>query len=377
MLRLGFIGGGNNSAGGATHFIAAQMDARFRVQAGCFSRHAEVNQETAARWGIPAERTYAHFEQMLQAERGQLDAIAVLVPTPQHAEPVIAALRLGYAVICEKALAASLSDAERIAQAQSQTRGFLALTYNYSGYPMLRELRSQIAAGHLGRIRQVQAEMPQEGFLRRDAHGQPITPQPWRLQDGAIPTVSLDLGVHLHHLVTFLTGEQPLRIVCRQSSLGHFAQIADTVQCLVCYSGGMECGLWYGKGALGHANGLLLRVYGERGSAYWQQTQPESLHLQDERGGKRVLERSSADCLIAQAPRYSRFKPGHPDGFLEAFANLYSDIADALQGFRASGELQSPFVFSTDHALEGLRLLHAAALSAREERWVQIAEAQT
>ena len=283
-LNLGFIGGGINSAVGATHFIAAQMDGRFRVKAGCFSRNRDVNVRTAAYWGVPRDRCHGTFTELLAAEKGRLDGLVVLTPTPDHADQVIEALQQGFPVICEKALAASSADADRIRRTQAESRGFLAVTYNYTGYPMLRELRHRVRRGDLGRIEQVHIEMPQEGFARLNRANEPIVPQQWRLHDGPIPTLSLDLGVHLHSIVAFLTGEKPQDVIAVQTSLGRFRQVVDNSICIARYSGSIECSLWFSKAALGYRNGLRVRIFGDRGSAEWHQMEPRIPDLSRQQG---------------------------------------------------------------------------------------------
>ena len=371
-LRLGFIGGGINSAVGRTHFIAAQMDGLFRIQAGCFSRHQDINAKTADQWGVEPQRVHASWEVMLEEEQGQLDAIVILTPTPHHRLPVISALRAGFPVICEKALATSSEKATEMEKVAQETGRLLAVTYNYTGYPMIRELKQMIENGRLGRVEQIHVEMPQEGFARLDREGNPIVPQQWRLTDGPVPTISLDLGVHVHHLVDFLTGEKPKSVVATQSSLGRFRQVVDNTMALVSYRGGMEGHFWFSKAALGHRNGLRVRVYGEGGAAEWLQMDPEFLHFSDNRGQQRQIDRASPDVSLAHLDRYNRFKSGHPAGFLEAFANLYSDISNHIGREIASVASANPYVFSACQAREGLLLLEAIDRSARERRWINI-----
>ena len=368
-LRLGFIGGAVTSAIGHTHFNSSRLDGHFRVDCGCFSRTASRNEETARTYGIPAERTHATWHELLARERETLDAVVVLTPTPDHREIVIAALEAGYAVICEKALALSSADCRAIDDALNRRRGFLAVTYNYSGYPMVRELRRLIAEGELGRLHQIHIEMPQEGFLRRAA-----CPQAWRLQDYGVPTISLDLGVHVHHLVHFLTGgRRPLAVVGDQSTYGQFPEIVDNVYCLAHYEDSLRVQSWYGKTALGYRNGLRIRVFGSQASAEWLQTEPENLRLSHADGRHVLLDRGCADADVARQVRYNRFKPGHPSGFIEAFANLYADIADHLRRHQAhaagSNGFANGFVYGARESEEGLRFLEAISRSSRAREW--------
>lgn len=371
-LRLGFIGGALDSAVGTTHKIASQMDGRWALAAGCFSTNADMNRLTGRTWGLPPESVYPDYRSLLESEHGRLDAVVVLTPTPSHTAIVVDALSRGYPVICEKALATSSREAAGIREAVEKRRGFLAVTYNYTGYPMAREMRSIIRSDALGKLQQIHVEMPQEGFLRLGRNDQKPTPQAWRLRDLEIPTLYLDLGVHLVHMVGFLSGERPVELVAANSTFGFFADIVDNTMCLARYSGGLDCRMWFSKSALGETNGLRVRICGEKGAIEWYQLRPETLLLHDKYGRKSTLERSSVDLALANDARYNRFKAGHPAGFLEAFANHYFDLADGLAEFKSRGRVTSPWVFGIDEAQEGLLVLEAMARSAKSKAWQTI-----
>ena len=371
-LSLGFIGGSITSAVGQTHQIASQMDRRWALVAGCFSRDAEHNQDTAEHCGINSKRRYDNWNALLEKEQGHLDAVVVLTPTPNHSEIVIKALSLGYAVICEKALTTSVQQALEIDNILKQKKGFLAITYNYSAYPMVRELQERIHKGILGNIQQIHIEMPQEGFIRLNSQGEPHTPQSWRLEDQDIPTISLDLGMHTHHLIAFLTGEKPLSVVASQTNLGHFPNIIDNVMCMARYSNQLQCQMWYSKTALGHRNGLRIRLYGTLGSAEWYQLNPEELIVCNNQGTREIIDRAAEDATLSSELRYNRFKAGHPSGFIEAFANLYTDIADALINFKQNNKTPARFIYGIDHAIEGCRLFEAVNQSSNTHQWVDI-----
>ncbi|MBM3512524.1 MAG: Gfo/Idh/MocA family oxidoreductase [Alphaproteobacteria bacterium] len=374
VLRLGFIGGGLNSAVGTTHFVAAQMDARFRVESGCFSRHADVNTATGQKWGIAADRVYPSSEAFLTGERGRIDAVAVLTPTPDHINAIVPAITAGLPVICEKALASTIADARIIRDTLSLKRGFLAVTYNYTGYPMLRELRALIQGGRFGAIEQIHVEMPQEGFARLDKNGNPIVPQKWRLKDGDIPTIALDLGVHVHNVIAYLTDAKPLEIAAMFSQQGQFQGIVDNVMCMARYSNAIESNIWFSKAALGYRNGLRVRVFGKTGAAEWFQMEPEFLICHDNSGRTTKLERGGIETDTANQARYNRFKSGHPSGFLEAFANLYVDTAGALDDYIKTGrQARIDHVFGVHDAMEGLAMLEAMKHSATKKGWVSVA----
>lgn len=367
-LKLAFIGGALNSAVGHTHFNASRLDGHFKVEAGCFSRHGDQNETSARTYGVEPARTYSDWRRLLIDEKGLIDALVILTPTPSHSEIVIEALNAGFPVICEKALGTSFFECHQIAEAVSSNNGYLAVTYNYSGYPMIRELKRMVSEGRFGILQQIHIEMPQEGFLRRNA-----SPQAWRRKDYAVPTVSLDLGIHVHHLVDFLSsGLKPISLIGEQASYGQLPGIIDNVYCTARYEQGMRVQAWWGKTALGCRNGLRVRVYGDKGSADWYQMEPEALQLADNDGHHVLLDRGSGDSKIAQEQRYNRFKAGHPSGFIEAFANLYSDIAGELRGFIGGTPVSSPYVFGSAHATDGIRLMEAISESANSQHWKSI-----
>lgn len=371
-LRLGFIGGGSNSAVGYTHLIASQMDRRWLLTAGCFSKEREINSETVEKWNLKGIKIYDDWQEMLQKEKRSLDAVVIITPTPSHPQFIIKAVELGYPVISEKALTASVKEAEEIKKKVEDNNAFLAVTYNYLGYPMLRELKDMIEKGQLGKINHIYIEMPQEGFSRLSPDGSIPAVQDWRLKDGFIPTISLDLGVHLHSIVYFLTGQRPLEVVADYSTYGWFKDIVDNVIAIVRYSGDIRCHMWYSKSALGHRNGLRIRIFGEKKSAEWYQMNPEELILCSISGERSILDRASIGIRVASKQRYNRFKAGHPAGFIEAFANLYVDIAKSLIEYKEKGDFHSPYVFGIDVALEGMKMLEAFSNSVKNKSWIRL-----
>jgi predicted dehydrogenase len=367
-LKLGFIGGSVNSAVGYSHFVASAMDKQWQLIAGCFSRNRALNIETAEVYGVSPEHVYDTLQDMLIKEKNELDAVVILTPTPAHFENVMACMRAGIPVICEKSLTTNSNQAQAILKLRNELNAFLTVTYNYSGYPMLRELAKKIKDGKLGKILHFQAEMPQEGFIRTDDHGNKTTPQSWRLCDGEIPTLHLDLAVHLHQIIYYLTRQKPVEVVSDQNHYGWFSGIVDNASCLCRYTENIQGQLWFSKSALGQRNGLKIRIYGELSSAEWYQINPEELILAYADGRREILDRAAAVNITNQR-RYNRFKAGHPAGFVEAFANIYSDIADSLRQYKLNGEWKSDEVFSTELALESMHFLEAMVESTRRRAW--------
>lgn len=369
VLKIGFIGGGINSAIGTTHKIASQMDGMFKIEAGCFSRHGDINKETAEICGIDNDRCYQNWQDLLMHEKDRLQAIVVLTPTPSHKEIVVEAIKNGYSVICDKTLVTSSQEALQIKKVVDEYNAFLAITYNYTGYPMLKELKAMIENNKLGKLTQIHIEMPQEGFARQDRNGNPQAPQEWRLKDTEIPIIALDLGSHIHNLIYYLSSEHPQELVGVSNSFGAFKQVQDNVICISKYSNDLVCNIWFSKSALGHRNGLRVRVYGEHGSAEWYQMDPELLIFNDNQGHTSIIDRSSIENTAASELKYNRFKAGHPSGFIEAFANQYIDIADSLHKYMRQEDHVSKFVFNVEHAVEGMHMLEAMTDSVKNMSW--------
>ncbi|MBL8550315.1 MAG: Gfo/Idh/MocA family oxidoreductase [Hyphomonadaceae bacterium] len=370
-LRIAFIGGALNSAVGYAHVAATRMDGRYLLASGCFSRDAAANAAAAKAYGVSPRRTYSDWRTLLECEAGALDAMVVLTPTPAHAEMVSACLIAGVPVVCEKALACNSDEAAALLEIRNRTNGYLAVTYNYSGYPIVRELRRLVRAGALGRIVQIHAEMPQEGFVRRNGAAPAATPQSWRLADGRAPTLALDLAVHLHQLIYYTTGLKPLETAAMHDTFGCFPSVVDNASALVRYEEGVAASLWFTKSALGHRNGLRLRIYGEHGAAEWFQGAPEELVVAHADGRREIRDRA-AEAPIAAEARYTRFKAGHPAGYVEAFANLYIDIADELAARKAKAPRASGEVFGAELALEGLHFIEAMTDAAAARTWRRV-----
>ena len=372
QLKLGFIGGSIYSAIGTTHKIASQMDGYFRLHAGSFSRDKEVNLQTAKTWRVNhVFDSYHAMFQKIQNQEITLDAVVILTPTDMHEEPILEALDQSIPVICEKTLTDSLASAQTISEKVKETKGFLVTTYNYTGYPMLRELRSMIQQNKLGKIIQIQAKMPQESFIRLDEHGHIPQPQAWRLEDKHISKLSLDLGTHLTNMIHFLTQESITEVVALGSSFGHHP-VMDNIATLAKLTNDIDCHIWYTKSALGHTNGLSIEVYGTEGSVFWEQLNPEVLQYNDNRGRIISLDRASKGVTVAREERYNRFKSGHPAGFIEAFANYYEDIYHALLEFKDHGTFTSPYVFGMESSLEEIQVMHAIERSIQQKQWVTV-----
>ncbi|WP_345993679.1 Gfo/Idh/MocA family oxidoreductase [Sulfurimonas sp. HSL-1716] len=359
--KLAFIGGSKYSIAGTPHYIASQMDDRFEVVAGVFSSKSEINHEMEQAWNV---KSYNNYITMLECE--DIDIVAILTPTPLHFEALEYLLSKNIPVICEKPLVSSLADAVRLEELSKNK--FLVVTNNYSGYPMVRELKERIVNNELGEIINIKLEMPQETFLRPPKSVK--YPQPWRLKDDYIPMICLDLGAHLHHLAYFLIEEEPDEIIGHFSTFSSY-NVIDDVKMLLNYKDNKKASLWISKSAIGHRNGLSIEVYGTKGSASWVQEKSEELKMSFFNGDKIIVDRGN-DCMIANEKRYNRMTSGHPSGFIEAFANLYTDIAEQFDNFNQKNSYKSKYVFGIEHAKNGLNLFHKAKESFEKKEWVKL-----
>jgi predicted dehydrogenase len=371
-LKLAFIGGGNTSAVGYVHFCAAHMDNKFQVIAGAFCRTQEQNEITAQKWGIDKDRIYDDWKKLIIQEQNKVDAFVILTPTPHHLEVLQYLFKRNIPVICEKAMVCNPEEVKQLKPYYNPQEQFLAVTFNYSGYAMVRELKHLLSSGKLGVIQKIHLEMPQEGFRRPpDIAGKTAKPQAWRLHDGDVPTICLDLGVHLHHLSSFLLEEEPSETIAEFSNHSQYPNLIDDIQMLLKYPSGIKGSMWMSKTAIGHRNGLQIRIYGDKGSAKWFQLNPDELELNFNDGRREILDRAG-QCEYAHQFRYNRMKPGHPTGFVEAFANLYSDIAENLIAFKSQQAPANPYVFGLQHADNGLKLFSAAKRSTESGNWQQV-----
>lgn len=371
QLEVAFIGGGLSSAVGMTHFSACEMDGRFKLKAGAFSRNHEVNQETGNLWNVPVDKIYDDWKTLVDQEKDNLDAFIVLTHSPQHHEALDYILsHTNTPIICEKSMVMDVEQAQDLYQKHQEKidKGFIVTTYNYTGYPMLRELREMVFAGELGEIKQIHLEMPQEGLIRPPAiAGKAAPPQSWRLSDGNVPTICLDLGVHMQNMAWFLLEQEPSEVMADFNSYSEY-DVFDYIQIMMRYPNGRKGTMWMTKTAIGNRNGLKVRIFGDKGSATWVQMEPEELKVNYLNGQKLVLDRG-APCKVAGLNRYNRMKAGHPSGFVEAFANHYFDIADALLEFKEKGSFSNKYVFNFFNAKNSIQLFDAATKSHHSQNW--------
>jgi predicted dehydrogenase len=369
-LKIGLLGGSINSAVGRAHVAAQRLNGRYDLVAGFMSRDENLNNKSADEYGLSEENRFRSFEQLIKCAKDEDLTILICTPTDQHSSQVSRCLEEGINVICEKALSDSVASLYDMQKIQESSKASLSVIYNYTSFPAIRLLRKFIEENKFGKLLKINAHMPQESFIKRGANNNPIIPQQWRLKDGEIPTISLDLGVHLHSLVKFLTAESAKSLVGIESSNGNFHGVIDDVRCTAIYTNELEANFWYSKIALGHRNGLRMEIFGSEASAVWEQINPEQIIFTNSIGEKTIIDRGSPNNLIGNDIKYNYFKDGHPTGFIEALSNYYVDM-HALHTNQVGDEIRQN-VYGLPEALEGLEFLNAIHQSSKNRSWLDL-----
>ena len=367
-VRLGMVGGGPGAMIGATHRIAARMYGRYRLVAGAFSRTPERNRAMGEELALRPDRVYADYREMARVESARedgIEAVAVVTPNDSHVPISMCFLRHGIHVLCDKPLANSLADAEALRDVVEESGCVFALTHNYAGCPMVREARARVLAGDLGAVRIVQVEYASGARSRLvEAEGDEKTA--WRTNPdiGGPSAVLCDLGVHAHHLLRFVTGCEVEAVSASLATMVPGRTSHDDAQVSLRLSRGARGALWASYVAAGCRNGLRLLVCGESGTLEWWQEQPEVLTIHSLGGSTMRLHRGDTG-LGADAQAATRRKPGQPEGFQEAFANVYGDVADWIRT-PAERRARSPWPAAGVHdGVAGVRFIEACVGSDR------------
>ncbi|MGD9511177.1 MAG: Gfo/Idh/MocA family protein [Geminicoccaceae bacterium] len=374
------VGGGQGALIGAVHRLAARMDDRYELVAGCFASDAERSRSSGAELGLAPERVYASYGEMAAAERGRADAIDVVaIVTPNHLHlPVAAAfLDAGFHVICDKPLTTTVAEAEELTRRVKESGRLFLLSHNYVAYPMVREARALVAAGALGRLRVIQVEYPQDWLaLPIEREGQKQAE--WRTdpaRSGPGGTVA-DIGTHAHNLACFVGGLELVELAADVNIHVPGRAIDDNVHALLRFTDGVTGMLWASQVAPGNANALRLRVFGEKGGLTWAQEDPGVLRLAMLGEAPRLISRGSPVAGPAAA-RLTRLPDGCPEGFLEGFANFYGDAAELLWA-RIEDRAPDPdaaLLPTVKEGLDGMRFIEAVLASGRNNgAWTRLVQ---
>src|SRR5882672_3948412 len=377
-LRLGMVGGGPGAFIGAVHRIAARLDDRFELVAAALSSNPERSRAGAIELHIAPERAYGSFAEMaaVEAKRpDRIDAVSIVTPNHLHFEPAKAFLEAGIHVICDKPLTTTVEDALALAQIVRRSGLIFGLTHNYTGYPLVRQAREMIEGGELGRIRVVQVEYAQDWLttaVERTGQKQAV----WRTdpaQSG--PAGSLgDIGTHAYNLASFVTDLNCKEVAAELHTFVPGRRLDDNVQIMLRFAEGARGLLWASQIATGNQNNLRLRVYGEKAGIEWRQENPNCLWFAALAKTPTLIYRAGPGATPVAA-HASRVPAGHPEGYLEAFAQLYADMAEQIS---ARLEDRSPaesslLVPTVEEGVAGMRFISAVIESSkRNSAWTAL-----
>jgi predicted dehydrogenase len=377
-IRLGMVGGGPGAFIGAVHRIAARMDDHYELVAAALSSDPARSQAAARDLHIAPDRAYGSYTEMARAEAARPDrveAVAIVTPNNLHYPMAKTFVETGFHVICDKPLTTTLGEALDLEKIVKRSNIIFGLTHNYTGYPMVRQARQMIADGDLGKIRIVQVEYAQD-WLATPLEQTGQKQAAWRTdpaQSG--PGGSLgDIGTHAYNLACFVTGLNCREVAADVSIFVPGRRLDDNVQLMLRFAEGAKGALWASQVATGNANNLRLRVYGEKAGLEWHQEEPNDLLFAKLGEAPEILRRpgSGGNSPAAHA---SRIPAGHPEGYLEAFAQLYTDLAEQIYA-RRENRKPSPaslLVPTVEDGVEGMRFIAATLESSkRNAAWVDL-----
>ena len=377
-IRLGMIGGGPGAFIGAVHRIAARMDDHYELVAAALSSDPARSRSAAQDLHIASDRAYDSYTEMaaVEAKRpDRIEAVSIVTPNNMHYPVAKAFLEAGFHVICDKPLTTTVEEALDLAAIVRRSGLIFGVTHNYTGYPMVRQARQIIAEGQLGKIRVVQVEYAQD-WLATPLEQTGQKQAAWRTDPARSgPGGSLgDIGTHAYNIACFVTGLHCREVAADVSIFVPGRRLDDNVQLLLRFAEGAKGALWASQVATGNANNLRLRVYGEKAGLEWHQEEPNTLQFA-KLGEPPEIVRRPGPGANSPAAHASRIPAGHPEGYLEAFAQLYTDLAEQIYARREgrSPSLASLLVPNVEDGVEGMRFIAATLESGRRNAaWVDL-----
>jgi predicted dehydrogenase len=372
-LRLGVIGGGAGSFIGPVHRMAALLDGQYDIVASALSSNPERGRQGGQALGLAPERSYGSWQELIATEKtrsDRCDVLAVMTPNDSHFGICMAALDAGFHIVCDKPIATEAAQARAIAAKVQATGLEFCVTYCYSGYPMVRQARDMVASGQLGAIRQIHLQYVQGNVADApSADG-------WRMDPARLggSLVLLDIGTHAFHLGAYVSGLEMERLCADVGPTVAGGVVDDYVATLMHYQGGARGSLWVTNAAAGSEHGLSFRIHGEKGGLEWNQEEPNTLVYRNGKGFDQVLTRRLGPLMTEGAQRSIRVERGHPEGYLEAFANLYTEFAQVVAARIANDPRpQPPRLYPDVHdGLKGLAYVAAALESRKTGQWVGV-----
>ncbi len=376
-IRLGMVGGGAGAFIGAVHRMAARLDDQFDLVAGALSSTPEKAIASGRDLGLDPSRTYGSYKEMAIREarlKDGIEAVSIVTPNHVHFEAAREFLKRGIHVICDKPLTSNLADAKKLKKAADESSALFILTHNYTGYPMVRQAREMVANGDLGTLRVVNVEYPQD-WLTEAVEQTGAKQAVWRTdpaQSGAGGSTG-DIGTHAYNLASFVTGLTLESLAADLDSFVEGRRLDDNAHVLLRFEGGAKGMLWSSQVAPGNENGLRLRVYGTKGGIEWSQENPNYLWFTPFGEQKRLITRNGAGAGAA-AGRISRIPSGHPEGYLEAFATIYTEAAHAINAHKKGVAVDKAVIYPTvDDGVKGVAFVEACVASSKKNgAWVKL-----
>ena len=378
-IRYGMVGGGPGAFIGAVHRSAASLDGEIELCAGAFSSSPDKSRTQGRELGLHPDRVYDSFVEMAESEAllpedERITFVSIVTPNSSHFQIARTFLEAGFHVVCDKPMTTNLDDALSLRDIVQKSGKVFALTHNYTGYPLVKQARQMVKQGDLGKIRKVVVEYPQ-GWLAKPIENDGQKQASWRTDPKLAGAGALgDIGSHADNLVRYITGLSMDSLCADVSSVVSGRQIDDDANILVHYSGGARGILYCSQISVGEENSLSIRVYGTEASLTWKQEEPNTLLLKRQDGPASVL-RAGNDYLSPIAQHNTRLPAGHPEGFIEAFANIYRNATRTMLKFDA-GEEPTEFDLDfpgVDEGVRGVRFIETALQSGSSRSWVDAA----
>lgn len=377
MIRYGMVGGGPGAFIGEVHRMAAAIDGKIALVAGAFSSDPDRSHAQGAELGLDPDRTYASFQEMAEKEAERpaderIHFVSIVTPNHLHFEPARQFLEAGFDIVCDKPMTTTIEDAETLCRLVAERGAIFALTHNYTGYPMVKEAREWVQGGRLGAVRKICVDYVQ-GWLSEPVEETGQRQAAWRTdpERAGVAGALGDIGTHAHNLVRYVTGLDVEAICADLTTFVDGRRLEDDASLLLRFVGGARGTLTASQIAIGEDNGLTLRVYGTEASLLWRQEEPETLWLRRADGLAERHRRGHA-FLSEAARNASRLPPGHPEGFIEGFANIYRAVAGAIAA-KLEGREATPFERDFPTARDGARgvhFLHRAVEAGRAGGWL-------
>ncbi len=376
-IRLGMVGGGQGAFIGGVHRIAARLDDQYELVAGALASDPARAIASGLELGLREDRSYGSFEEMARREarlKDGIEAVAIVTPNHMHFPVAKAFLQKGIHVICDKPLTAKLREAKKLAELAKKSGKVFALTHNYTGYPMVRQAREMVQKGELGTIQLIHAEYVQD-WLTTNIEKTGQKQAEWRTdpaRSGAGGAVG-DIGTHAYNLACFVSGTDASEISADLTSFVKGRKLDDNVHVMLRYKNGARGMIWASQVAPGNENRLVLRVHGTKGGLEWAQEDPNYLWFAPFGEPKRLITRGGAGAGAAAA-RVTRVPPGHPEGYLEGFANIYQEAARAILAARTNKKPDKAVIFPTvEDGVKGVAFVDACVRSSKKNAgWVAL-----